>query len=56
MCRLWRRKKSFLPLPEFEPRITNHEPDNIKIVEMGKSEKKYSALATVLLQNLNGVG
>jgi len=39
MWRLWRRK-SFLPLPEFEPRISSHEPDNIKIVDLEKNEKR----------------
>jgi hypothetical protein len=28
-----------LPLPEFEPRIASDVPDNIKIVDLEKSEK-----------------
>lgn len=47
-CRGCGEEKSFLPLPEFETRIAGHEPDNIKIVDLEKSEKKYSAVATLL--------
>jgi len=39
-CGACGEEKSFLPLPEFELRIASHEPDNIKIVDLGNSEKK----------------